>query len=86
MGTRGINEDRITNKNKRKKVKKIVTTRVDGEIVEELCNINSTVEKLAPNGLGDEVEVNEDDEGSFRLDDSRAEAPNDGDIVLKAPL
>lgn len=86
MGTRGINEDRITNKNKRKKVKKIVTTRVDGEIVGEMRNINSIVEKFAPNGLNDEAKVHGDDEGSSGSDDSRAKAPNDKDVFLRAPL
>lgn len=86
VGTRGINEDGITDNNKRRKVKKIVTTMVDGTINKEVRNINSTVEEYAPNAYGDEHEVCGDDEFSDGSDDSRAEVPNDEDIVLRAPL
>ena len=78
VGTRGINENRITNSNKRRKIKKIVTTMVDGTIVGEVRNLNSTVEEYAPNVYGDE-----ELDGS---DDSRAEVPNDKDVVVRAPL
>lgn len=86
VGTRGINEDGITDNNKRRKVKKIVTTMVDGTIDKEVRNINSTVEEYAPNAYGDEDALCGDDEGSDGSDDSRAEAPNDEDIVVRAPL
>ena len=86
VGTRGINEDGITDRNKRRKVKKIVTTMVDGTIDSEVRNINSTVEEYVPNAYGDEDEVCRDDEGSDGSDDSRAEVPNDEDIVVRAPL
>jgi len=86
VGTRGVNEDGVTDNNKRRKLKKIVTTMVDGEIVGEMRNLTSTVEEYAPNAYGDENEVCGDDEFSDGSDDSHAEAPNDGDVVLRAPL
>ena len=85
VGTRGINEDGINNSNKRIKVKKIVTTVIDGIIQGQVRNVNSAMEELRPNGLGDEAEVNRDDEGSSSLDDSHAEALDDDDVVLRAP-
>ena len=86
VGTCRINEDGITNNNKRRKVKKIVTTMVDGTIDKEVRNINSTVEEYAPNAYGDEDALCGDDEGSDGSDDNRAEAPNDEEIVVRAPL
>ena len=86
VGTRGINEDGITDNNKRRKVKKIVTTMVDGTIDKEVRNINSTVEEYVPNAYGDEDALCGDDEESDGSDDSRAEAPNDEDIVVRAQL
>ena len=59
---------------------------VDGTIDKELRNINSTVEEYAPNAYGDEDALCGDDEGSDGSNDSRAEAPNDEDIVVRAPL
>jgi len=81
-----INEDGITDKTKRRKVKRIVTTVVDGTIDHELRNIHSTVEEYAPVVYGDEDAICGDDEGSDGSDDSRAEAPDDEDIVLRVPL
>ena len=86
MGSRGINEDGITDSNKRRKIKKLVTTMVDGMIDKEVRNINSTVEEYAPNAYGDEDEVCGDDDESDGSDDSRAEVPNDEDIVVRAPV
>lgn len=86
VGTRGVNEDGINDSNKRRKVKKIVTTIVGGIIDHEVRNINSTVEEYAPNAYGDENEVCGDDEGSDGSDDSHAEAPNDEDIVVRTQL
>ena len=86
VGARGINEDEVNDRSKRKKVKKIVTTRVDGEIVGQVRNINSTVEELQPNPLGDEALPDKDDEGSSGSVDSRAEVPNDEDVILRAPM
>ena len=82
VDTRGIIKDGITNNNKRRKVKKIVTTMVDGTIDKEVRNINSTVEEYAPNANGDEDALCGDDEGSDGSNDSRAEASNDEDIVV----
>ena len=59
---------------------------VDGMIDKEVRNINSTVEEYAPNAYGDEDEVCGDDEESDGSDDSRAEVPNDEDIVVRAPV
>ena len=86
VGTRGINEDGITDSNKRRKIKKIVTTTVDGTIVGEVRNLNSTVEKYAPNAYGDEDELRGNDAELDGSDDSRAEVPNDEDVVVRAPL
>ena len=86
MGTRGVNEDGITDNNKRKKVKEIVTTQVDGIIDHKVRNINSIVEEYAPNPYGNEVDVCGDDEGSDGSDDSRAGVPNDKDVVVRAQL
>lgn len=86
MGTRGINEDGITDKNKRRKIKRVVIIMVDGAIVGEVRNINSTVEEYAPNVYSDEEEVLGDDKESNGSDNSHAEVSSDKDIVLRAPL
>jgi len=86
VGTRGINADGVTDSTKRRKVKKIVTTHVEGMIDLEVRNVNSTVEEFAPNAYGDEDEVCGDDEESDGSDDSHAEVPNDEDIVVRTSL
>ena len=42
--------------------------------------------EYVPNAYGDKDALCGDDEGSNGLDNSRAEAPNDEDIVVRAPL
>ena len=84
MGIRGINEDGVNNQSNKRK--KIVTTRVNGKIVGQVRNINSTVEELQSNPLGDEPQLDGDDKGSFGSKDSHAEVPNDEDVILRAPM
>ncbi|KAG0614420.1 hypothetical protein M758_6G175300 [Ceratodon purpureus] len=82
-----INEDGITDKTKRRKVKRIVTTVVDGTIDHKLRNIHSTVEEYVPINYGDgDDEGSQSSDGSESSEDSRAEAPNDDDIVVTVPL
>ena len=84
VGTRGINEDGVNDRSKRRKYKKIITTVVDGTFVGEVRNLTSTVEAYAPNPLGDEDEACGDDEGSGSSNDSHAEVPNDKDFGVRA--
>jgi hypothetical protein len=84
VDTRGINEDGVNDRSKRRKYKKIVTTVVDGTFVGEVRNLTSTVEAYAPNPLGDEDEACGDDEGSGSSNDSHAEVPNDEDFGVRA--
>ena len=59
---------------------------MDGKVVGQVRNINSTVEGLQPNPLGDEPQLDGDDKGSFGSKDSHAEVPNDEDVILRAPM
>lgn len=86
VDTRGINEEGITDSITRRKIKKIVTTMVDGTIVGEVQNLSSAVEEYTPNAYGDEDELRGDDAELDGSDDSRAEVPNDKDVVVRAPL
>lgn len=84
MDTCGINKDRITNSNKRRKVKKVETTTVDGKIVGIVRNFYGR--RVYVHVYSDEVAVfgnNEELDGS---DDSRAEVPNNEDVVVRAPI
>ncbi|KAG0574076.1 hypothetical protein KC19_VG232100 [Ceratodon purpureus] len=82
-----MNVDGITDKTKRRKVKRIVTTVVDGTIDHEFRNIHSTVEEYVPNQGGDgDDEGSKSSEGYDSAEDSREEAPDDEDIVVRVPL
>ncbi|KAG0604158.1 hypothetical protein M758_10G149700 [Ceratodon purpureus] len=82
-----MNVDGITDKTKRRKIKRIVTTVVDGTVDHELRNIHSTVEEFVPNQGGDgDDEGSKSSEGYYSSEDSREEAPDDEDIVVRVPL